>query len=110
MSLSEYTSASSIKDGHARKFVSVRLSKDLDREEPPLKRHAITELRRYFEQRVNLPDRDGIVSTIENFLGGYRAEAASREVVQASLTRDQRKTARGLGFDVLHQRHAALRM
>ena len=107
MSLSEYSSASSIKDGYARKHVSVRLSQDLDREEPT-RLSAVTELRRYFEQRVNLPDRDSIVSTIERYLGGERAEAASREVVQASLTRQQRKTARGLGFEVRYQGHAAL--
>jgi hypothetical protein len=109
MSLSEYSSASFVKDGHARKHVSVRVSKDLDREEP-VRLSAVTELRRYFEQRVNLPERDSIVSTIERYLGGERAEAANREVVQASLTRQQRKTARGLGFEVRHHRGAALRV
>ena len=100
MSLSDYSSAAFAKVGYARKRVSVQLA---ETEEPSAARAAVAQLRDFFAGRAEVPDKSSILTSLERFISDEIPERRREEVVQAALTRRQRKVARRLGFDVRYQ-------
>ena len=102
MSLSEGKIVSET-DGHARKFVSIQFA-DVNQF---VREQAISQLRKFFLPRADIADKSGVLTKLENQLWNPPAEAHG-EIIQGAFTRQQRKGARRLGFDVKIKREPSL--